>query len=194
MASTNRRGFSTRRTRLASPGMKRKGCGVSALAPIGINSKPARRSERMPAPVVANSSRAGARILLWNCRRSFSPGSFVLDDFIEFRKDIDWQARCFDVLGDLLHRRKADVRHLLLADLEVLGNVAVGPAAAEQQFHHLEALEFGVVAPFLDELAQGAGYGGLLELALFGAAGGARSGSLPGIQLMIEQIVAGLAV
>jgi hypothetical protein len=52
-------------------------------------------------------------------------------DFIQFGKHLDGKARVADVLGDFLHGRKANIRNLLFADLQVLGDVAVGPPASE---------------------------------------------------------------
>src|SRR5262245_40968126 len=63
--------------------------------------------------------------------------SVVRVGLIQFGKDGLGQAGVADVFAELLDRREAVVGHLLFADLEKGGDLAVGPALDPEQFQHL---------------------------------------------------------
>ena len=92
------------------------------------------------------------------------------------------------MLRQLPHRREAVIRHLLLADLQELGHVAVRPAFDQQQFQHLQPHVIALLLPLADQLAQAAGDGLAFDFHTLVGPGQARRPRLAAVDLVVQRL------
>jgi ABC-type transport system involved in multi-copper enzyme maturation permease subunit/uncharacterized membrane protein YqaE (UPF0057 family) len=104
-------------------------------------------------------------------------------------ENVAGQAGVADVFGQLLHRGEAEVGHLLLADLQEAGYVAVLPPLHPQQFQHLQPQKVALLLPLAHHPPQAAHDGGALQRAPLVAAHQARRRRVM-VQLLRQRVAA----
>jgi hypothetical protein len=103
----------------------------------------------------------------------------------KFREHGFRQTGIANAFTQFLQGGKTEVGHLLLADLEEVGHVAIRPALDEEQLQHLDAQVIAVFFPFLQEPAQAFGQGLAFQFPAFLAARQA-GGGLVRIRFLVQ--------
>lgn len=88
--------------------------------------------------------------------------------------------------------REAVVGDLLFADLQELGDIAVGPTFDEEQLEYLDSEKLATLLPLPNHRAQRAGKGQGFELASFLAASDARCAEVAGVFAVAQNFVGGI--